>query len=54
MPGALEFWKNLADPAVKVVVGLTGLGVLAMLGKQLMLKNDAPPPEEHGEEGGHE
>jgi Fe-S-cluster-containing dehydrogenase component len=54
MPGALEFWKNLADPAVKIAVGLTGLGVLAMLGKQFLMKNDAPPQDHDQEGGGHE
>ncbi len=51
MPGALALWKNLADPLVKAFVGLTGLGVVAMLGRQLMLK-DEPPRKEEG--GGHE
>lgn len=45
MPEAFEFWKNLAGPAVKAFIGITGLGVLGMLGKQLFL--DDPPPEHH-------
>ncbi|MCF8033373.1 MAG: 4Fe-4S dicluster domain-containing protein [Desulfarculaceae bacterium] len=52
MPSAFTFWKNVADPGVKVLMGLMGVGVLAMLGKQLVMKNDAP--EEHHGEDGHE
>lgn len=51
MPTAFEFWRNLAGPGVKLLAGLSGLGVLAMLGKQLVMRGDAPP-EEQG--GGHD
>ena len=50
MPAAHEVFKNLAGPAVKIMTGLTGLGVLAMLGKQFFLK-DEPPEQEHQEGG---
>lgn len=53
MPSAFDFFKNLAKPAINVVVGLTGLGVLAMLAKQVLMPGDAP--EEHqGQGGDHE
>jgi tetrathionate reductase subunit B len=52
MPSAFDFWRNLADPAVKIIVGLSGLGVLAMLGKQLVMPKDAPPEEHSGQEKG--
>jgi Fe-S-cluster-containing dehydrogenase component len=42
MPDAYQAFKLLAGPAVKVMVGLTGLGVLAMLGKQLFIKDEDP------------
>ena len=55
MPDAFEFWRRVADPVVKVVVGLSGLGVLAMLGKQMVMPKDAPPEEHDGhKEAGHE
>ncbi len=50
MPEALEFFKNLVKPAVNLVVGVTGLGVVAMLAKQLLMPGDAPP--EHPPQGG--
>ncbi len=53
MPSAHLAFKNLAGPAVKAMVGLTGLGVLAMLGKQLFLK-DEPPALEEMKGGDHE
>lgn len=49
MPLPFDLWRHLAGPAVKAMVGLSGLGVLAMLGKQLLMKDDAPH-----EEDGHE
>lgn len=52
MPGAFQFFANWADPIVKVVVGLMGLGVGAMFLKQLVLRNDQP--EEHQEKGGRD
>ncbi|KMY66802.1 4Fe-4S ferredoxin [Desulfocarbo indianensis] len=55
MPEAFDFWRRLADPVVKAVVGLSGLGVLAMLGKQLAMPKDAPPADGGAhEEAGHE
>ncbi|MCB2188155.1 MAG: 4Fe-4S dicluster domain-containing protein [Deltaproteobacteria bacterium] len=48
LPDAFQTWKNLAGPLVKAVVGLSGLGVLAMLGRQLLLKNDAPVDDDKG------
>jgi hypothetical protein len=33
---------NIADPLMKGLVGITGLGVLVMLGKQLLLKDETP------------
>jgi tetrathionate reductase subunit B len=50
MPSAFDFWRNLADPAVKIIVGLSGLGVLAMLGKQLVMPKDAPPDQRHSDQ----
>jgi Fe-S-cluster-containing dehydrogenase component len=50
MPAAHQTFKNLAGPAVKIMVGLSGLGVLAMLGKQLFLKDE--PPEHQEAKGG--
>lgn len=49
LPAAHEVWRALAGPAVKLVVGLSGLGVLAMLAKQVIAPEDS-----HKEEGGHE
>jgi tetrathionate reductase subunit B len=55
MPSAFRFFANWADPIVKVVVGLMGLGVAAMFLKQLVLRNDQPPEQEHKpEKGGHD
>lgn len=50
MPTAWAFWKNLAGPVVKGFVGLSALGVGAMLLKQVILPEDAPEEEEsdHG------
>ena len=48
MPSAFAFWKNVAGPAMKVFVGLSGLGVGAMLLKQFVMPNDAPPEEHKG------
>ncbi|MFH0999102.1 MAG: 4Fe-4S dicluster domain-containing protein [Pseudomonadota bacterium] len=41
MPDAIQLWK-LAGPLIWGVVGLNALGVLIMLGKQLLM-NDKPP-----------
>jgi len=39
-PLPIQLWRNVAGPLVKGVVGLTGLGVLVMLGRQLIVKDD--------------
>lgn len=48
-PPYFQFWYKIANPAVKGLAGMTGLGVLVMLGKQL-LYNDRPPIPEHEKE----
>ena len=52
MPSALAFWKNLAGPAVNAVFGLTAVGVLAMMFKQIMMPKDPPVDGKHDDEGG--
>jgi hypothetical protein len=44
-PAAIQLWKVI-NPFVYGFVGLNVLGVLAMLGKQLLIKDD-PPEAEH-------
>ncbi len=53
MPSAFAFWKNLAGPVMKGFVGLSALGVGAMLLKQFIMPNDAPieTPDETDEGG---
>ncbi len=51
MPTPFMFWKSLAGPAAHALVGLTGLGVLAMLGKQLVMRHDRPA-DDHDQQGG--
>ena len=53
-PAAIQLWKVI-NPFVWGFVGLNALGVLAMLGKQLLI-NDELPDSEHGkkEEDDHE
>ncbi len=46
-PEPIRLWKAIADPLIKGIVGLSGLGVLVMVGKQLLVKEDEP-------ESGHE
>lgn len=46
MPTPWSLWKYLARPLVQVLTGLTGLGVLAMLLKQVFLPHDAHIPDE--------
>ena len=41
-PTPIQLWMNIADPLMKGLVGLTGLGVMVMLGKQLLLKDEPP------------
>lgn len=48
MPDAIQLWK-LAGPLIWGVMGLNALGVLVMLGKQLMM-NDKEPETDHSHE----
>jgi len=41
-PTPIRLWRDIADPLVKAFVGLTGLGVLIMLGKQLLFSDEPP------------
>jgi len=50
MPTYFTLWRKIATPVVKGFTGLTGLGVLVMLGKQLLIK-DPPHESEHAKEG---
>lgn len=47
MPMAMATMTQIFDPLVKTMVGLSGIGVLAMLGRQLIAGSDG---EEHSEE----
>ena len=49
MPAPYSLWKTLAGPLVKIFVGLNALGVLAMLGKQMVMPGDAPSDEQGGD-----
>ena len=49
MPDAIQLWK-LAGPLIWGVVGLNALGVLVMLGKQLLMNDKAPETDESHEE----
>jgi Fe-S-cluster-containing dehydrogenase component len=49
MPDAIQLWK-LAGPLIWGVVGLNALGVLVMLGKQLLMQDKAPETGETHEE----
>ncbi len=46
LPSYFQVWRNIADPLVKYLAGITGLGVLVMLGKQLLIR-DLPPASGH-------
>ena len=46
-PAAHVLWRRLAGPAIGALVGLSGLGVLAMLSKQVFMKDDAPQGGDH-------
>jgi hypothetical protein len=54
-PAYFELWRKIAGPVVKGLAGISGLGVLIMLGKQLLI-SDRPPAAEHKkrEEDPHE
>ncbi len=54
LPEAWKTWKTVGGPLVKGLVGLTGLGVLAMLGKQLLMRDDKPAEESGGDKGGRD
>ena len=41
LPGPIKMFRDVFNPLLKGVVGLTGFGVLVMLGKQLL--SDEPP-----------
>ena len=45
MPLPHEIWRAGLRPAVNILLGLTGLGVIGMLVKQLVIPKDAPAPE---------
>jgi hypothetical protein len=45
-PAYFDLWRKIVDPVVKGFVGIAGLGVLVMLGKQLLI-SDQPPASEH-------
>ncbi len=49
-PEAIRLWRDLFNPLVKAVVGMTGLGVVVMLGKQLF---SGPHGREAGEHRSH-
>jgi tetrathionate reductase subunit B len=54
-PTPIRLWQNIADPLVKGLVGLTGLGIFVMLGKQLLIKDEPPASgHEQGKEDAHE
>lgn len=40
-PLPIQLWRYAAGPLVKGVVGMTGLGVLVMLGRQLLVSEDS-------------
>jgi tetrathionate reductase subunit B len=51
-PLPIQLWRYGAGPLVKALVGMTGLGVLAMLGRQLFVKEArAHPPGSDAEKG---
>ena len=43
-PLPIQLWRYAAGPLIRGVVGLTGLGVLFMLGRQLFVKEDPVHP----------
>jgi Fe-S-cluster-containing dehydrogenase component len=50
VPSAMRALVTAVNPGVRTLVGLSGLGVLAMLGKQLFSGPDEPADEEKREE----
>ncbi len=53
-PAYFQVWRKIADPIIKGLVGITGLGVLVMLCKQLLIQDLPPESAEHEkEEEGH-
>ena len=42
-PIPIQLWRNGAGPLVKALVGMTGLGLLVMLGRQLLVQKDPMP-----------
>jgi tetrathionate reductase subunit B len=54
MPSAIQLWKVI-NPFVWAFVGFNALGVLAMLGKQLLIKDETPEVEhKEKQEDAHE
>jgi len=49
MPDAIQLWK-LAGPLIWGIVGLNALGVLVMLGKQLLMNDKAPETDDSHDE----
>jgi tetrathionate reductase subunit B len=45
-PSYFKLWREIAGPAVKGLAGITGLGVLVMLGKQLLMDDRPPTPKQ--------
>ena len=43
-PPAMTAWAGIVNPLVKTLVGLSGLGVLAMLGRQILGRRQPPAP----------
>jgi tetrathionate reductase subunit B len=54
-PVPIQLWRQAAGPLVKSLVGLTGMGVMVMLLRQLIAKDDTGHAQEShgGEEVGH-
>ena len=47
IPTPIQMWSKIVNPALWALVGLNALGVLVMLGRQLVM----PDVETHGENG---
>jgi tetrathionate reductase subunit B len=48
-PLPIQLWRQVALPLVKGITGLTGLGVLFMLGRQLVAGDEPSEPDAHDE-----